>query len=97
MIKCITPSINDPFAYAESASFSDLLLSTKDRTPVKMNLDYYDNINCEFFDDDDGTNVDTGSTLLYSIVPEIYDNEPVVDLVCIVNECIGRSIKAFDR
>lgn len=81
----------DPFSYAEFASFSDILLSVKEDS-VKMNLDFHDNIDCEFFDDDEAP---TEITLLYSIIPEIYEEESVSGLSDIAKECIGMTIKKF--
>ena len=81
----------DPFSYAEYASFSDLLLSIRDN-PVKMNLDIYDNLNCEFFDE---VGDSFAGTLLYSIIPEVYENDFVPDLIDVAKECIGRTIKVF--
>lgn len=80
---------SNPFSYAESASFSDLLLTVKEDDRTKMNLDIRDNISCEFFDDDYDN-----STLLYSSIPEIYETSIPI-LKDIASECLGMTIKSF--
>lgn len=83
----------DAFSYAESASFADMLLSVEEPS-VKLNIDFADNLQSEFFahDSSDISSI-ASNTLLYSSIPEIYVHSQGTSSVA--RELLERTIHPF--
>ena len=71
----------DEFSYAESASLADIFLSVKEKSCEKMNMDHCDNLHSEFFAFDVNDISLITNTLLYSNIPEIYNNVPETSVI----------------
>lgn len=80
------------FSYAESASLADIFLSVSE-TFVKMNLDYSENLHSEFFTYETNNIPIVSNSLLYSNIPEIYDNIPETSVIA--RDLLERTIYPF--
>jgi hypothetical protein len=82
----------DEFSYAESASLADILLSVTESS-VKINMDYSENLQSEFFTYETNDLPIVSNSLLYSNIPEVCENIP--ETSAIARELLGRTIYPF--